>query len=390
MIMMKRFFTLIFVALTFGVAAQDDDNLVPNGDFEAANTKTLKTFGQLDEISEQWYSATKAPADIFSAGIKSDKVNVPNNGMGVQDAASGSLYAGFRAYSKDKKLTRTYVAVPLTQQLEKNQMYCVEFKVSLSDLSKFGTNFVGAIFTDRKAIQPNTGPIVRGLNEIHVLHRSNKTMVLQDGWETVCGTFVAQGKETQMIIGGFGSDTDLQLDKMKRPAGVTGVQVYDAYYFLDDVKVYAIDAKSQCSCDPAADRQPDLIYGQSVVLNESMTAEEIVSVSSVYYAFLKKNITQAGENTLGKLIEIMNANPKWKLEVIGHCDNDEFNEAKITPRHANLGQQRAEQVVTYLASKGIDASRLIPLSKENTDPANERPTDLSRAQNRRVVFLIRK
>lgn len=387
---MKRLFTLFFVALTLGVAAQGDDNLVPNGDFEAANTKSLKTFGQLDEISEQWYSATKAPADIFSAGIKSDKVNIPNNGMGVQDAASGSLYAGFRAYTKDKKLMRTYVAVPLTKQLEKNQMYCVEFKVSLSDLSKFGTNYVGAIFTDRKAIQPNTGSILRGLNEIQVLHRSNKTITLQDGWETVCGTFVAQGKETQMIIGGFGSDTDLQLDKMKRPTGVTGVQVYDSYYFLDDVKVYAVDAKSQCSCDPAADRQPDLIYGQSVVLNESMTAEEIVSVSSVYYAFLKKNITQTGETTLGKLIEILKANPKWKLEVIGHSDNDEFNEAKITPRHANLGQQRAEQVVTYLASKGIDASRLIPLSKENTDPANERPTDLSRAQNRRVVFLIRK
>ena len=46
--MMKRLFTLFFVVLTLGVAAQDDDNLVPNGDFEAANTKSLKTFGQLD------------------------------------------------------------------------------------------------------------------------------------------------------------------------------------------------------------------------------------------------------------------------------------------------------------------------------------------------------
>jgi outer membrane protein OmpA-like peptidoglycan-associated protein len=78
------------------------------------------------------------------------------------------------------------------------------------------------------------------------------------------------------------------------------------------------------------------------------------------------------------------------MEVIGHCDNDEFNEEKINTRYRDMGQQRADALVEYLVSQGIDQSRLIPLSKSNTDPANTRPTDLSRAQNRRVVFKIRK
>lgn len=383
---------LTVMALLAGVTTlyAQDENLVPNGDFENTSTKGLKNFGQLEEVTQNWYAATKAPVDVFATGIKSVKVAIPDNALGSQEAASGEIYAGFRAYTKDKKLTRTYLGVQLTQKLEKDQMYCVEFKISLSEGSKFGANFIGAYFSDRKVIQPNTGAIVRDLNDIHIKHRSNKAMILQDGWETVCGTYIAKGNESYMTIGGFGSDSNLELPKMKRPKGMTGAQTYEAYYFLDDVSVYPVDAKSQCSCDPSASREPDLIYGQTVVMSENMSDADKVGVSAVYYAFLKKNITSAGENTLATITEIMKNNPGWKLEVIGHCDNDEFNEAKINPRHANLGQQRAEQVVRYLSSQGIDASRLIPLSKENTDPANERPTDLSRAQNRRVVFLIRK
>lgn len=388
--MIKHVLLLCMTISAISAYAQDDENLVPNGDFELAETKKLKAFGQLEETVQNWYSVTKAPADIFSTGIKSDKVGVPSNSMGYQDAASGELYAGFRAYTKDKKLDRTYLGVQLNEKLEKDQMYCVEFKISLADLSKFGTNYIGATFSDRKTIQPNTGAIVKDLNSIDVKHRSNKPMILQDGWETVCATFIAKGKEAFMTIGCFGGDNNLDLQKMKKPKEVPGAQVYDAYYYIDDVKVYPVSAKSQCACDPAADRQPDLIYGQSVVLNDNMSEEDVVSVSAVYYAFLKKNVTSAGENTLQSIVEIMENNPTWKLEVIGHCDNDEFNEAKINPRHADLGQQRAEQIVRYLVGKGIAQNRLIALTKENTDPANERPTDLSRAQNRRVVFLIRK
>lgn len=393
----KRLMLMFFFAFaaTFAFAQeeeeeQDSDNLVPNGDFEQAETRTLKNLGMMQDLCENWYNATKSPCDLYSKGIKSDKVSIPDNSNGTQDAASGDLYAGFRAYSKDTKKDRSYLGVELKEKMEKNQMYCVEFKISLSDLSKFGVNYVGAVFTDRKIIQPNTGTIVKDLNEISIKHKSNKTMMMMDGWETVCGTYISNGEEEYMMIGCFGSDSKLQFEKMKRPRGVTGSQSYDAYYFIDDVKVYPVDAKSQCACDPAADQEPDLIYGQATVIGANMSAEDIVGVSAVYYAFQKKNITGAGKSTLEEIVRIMNENPSWKLEVIGHCDNDEFAEEKVNVRYRDMGQQRADELVAYLVSQGIDQSRLIPLSKSNTDPANTRPTDLSRAQNRRVVFKIRK
>lgn len=388
---MKQLITLIiFAAIASVTYAQEEENLVPNGDFENSMTKKLRSYGMMEELTENWYNATKAPCDIFSAGIKSEKVGIPVNAYGKQDAASGEIYAGFRAYSKDAKKSRSYLAIELAKDLEKDQLYCVQFKISLADLSKFGTNYIGAAFMDRKTIQPNTGAMVRDLNDIHVKHRANKPMILQDGWETVCGTYLAQGDEEYMVIGGFGSDRDLQLEKMKRPRGVVGAQSYDAYYYIDDVKVFAIEAGSQCQCGPTDSAEPDLIYGSSVVMNDNMSDEEILGVSAVYYSFLKKSVMSAGAKTLDEIVRILNDNPSWKLEVIGHCGTDEFNEAKINPRYKDMGKQRAEQVERYLVSKGIDGSRLITLTKENTDPANTRPTPLSKAQNRRVVFEIRK
>lgn len=390
--------TKILILLTalvssfFCAKAQDGDeeNLVPNPGFENAETRSLKKYGFFEELTENWFTATKAPADLYARDMKSDKTNIPKNEYGEQDAAEGNHYAGFRAYTKDKKLNRTYLMVQLNDELEKNQMYCVEFKISLADMSKYATNFIGVSFTDRKTIQPNTGAIVKDVNDIDVRHRSNKVMKARDQWETVCGTMIGSGNEEYMIIGCFGSNNGMEIEKMKRPRGAVGSQIYDAYYFIDDIKVFPIDAKSQCSCDPSARTEPDLIYGAASVQDENMSDSERVSSSAVYYAFLKTNITQVGQRTLDNIAELMKAHPEWKLEIIGHCDNDEFNESKINDRYLDMGKQRAEDVFKYLVGAGIDADRLIILTKENTDPANTRPTPLSMAQNRRVVFEIRK
>lgn len=381
-----------FVASVFCAKAQDEEgeNLVPNHSFENSETRTLKKPGYLEELCEDWFNATKSPTDLYARDMRSEKVNIPKNEYGEQDAADGDHYAGFRAYTKDKKLERSYLMVQLTEELEKNQMYCVEFEISLADMSKYATNFIGVTFSDRKTIQPNTGAIVKDINDIHIRHRSNKVMKSRDAWETVCGTFIGSGDEEYMTIGCFGSDSDIELEKMKRPRGAVGSTIYDAYYFIDNVRVYPIDAKSQCSCDPTASTEPDLIYGAARVMDDNMSDSEKVKSSAVYYAFLKKNFTQVGERTLKEVAELMNANPSWKLEIIGHCDNDEFNESKINDRYLDMGKQRAEEVFKYLVGQGVSADRLIILTKENTDPANTRPTPLSRAQNRRVVFEIRK
>ena len=388
--MYKKLLIAVAAVLSFNLSfAQDDEetNLVPNGDFEATETKRLKSFGQMAEFTENWFDGTQEPCDIFAGGIKSEKVSIPLNEFGKQAAQSGNIYAGFRAYTKDKKLNRTYLEVQLTEKLEENQMYCVEFSISMADLSKYAVNNIGAVVSERKVVQPNTGAMVRDLD---VKERTNKVFKAMDAWETVCGTVVGTGQEEYLIIGCFAGDSDLQIEKNKRPRDVIGGQSFDAYYYIDDVKLYPVEAKSQCSCSVGTSTQPDLIYGSSIVTSPDMSDADQLAVSAVYYPFLKRSVSSAGVTTLENLVTILQNNPDWKIEVIGHVDNDEADEAKINSRYVDFGKQRAEQIKRFLVSKGIAESRLIVLTKENTDPANTRETDLSRAQNRRVTFAIRK
>ena len=88
---------------------------------------------------------------------------------------------------------------------------------------------------------------------------------------------------------------------------------------------------------------------------------------------------------MNKLIELLQLNPSIKINVIGHCTNDEIDEARINTRFKDLGQKRAQMVADYLKSKGISADRMEVSSLENSSPANTRSTPLSKAQNRRTA-----
>ena len=259
--MMKRFAMVPFVAfLVLGLnpATAQEDNLVPNGSFENSDLRKLKKQGELETYTEDWFRATEVPLDLYAEGMKSEKVNIPNNVYGTQEASDGVCYAGLRAYSKDPKVKRTYYEVELTTEMEKNQLYCVSFDISLSDLSRYAVNGVGAVLSDRKVEQGNTGLLVRTPD---VLHKTDKVMSLVDGWETVCGTYIGTGEEEFLIIGGFHTDKDIEDEKMKKPSDVLGTQIGHAYYYLDNVKVTPIEAKSQCACSAADEVRTDLVFG---------------------------------------------------------------------------------------------------------------------------------
>ncbi len=375
---------LLIPAFEAEVQAQDE-NLVPNGSFENGDVKRLKAYGQLEETTTDWFPYTDAPLDLFSTDVKSDKVAVPGNSYGYEDASDGNRYGGFRAYSKSPKLARTYFQVRLSENLEQNQMYCVSFDISLSDLSKYAVNGIGAYFSDRKESQPNLGIVSR---TPQVMHRADKVMQLMEGWETVCGTVLGTGQEEYMTIGGFNGSRDIEEVKVKKPRSIEGVQTMHAYYYIDNVKIVPVDAKSQCNCSRSSNTAPDLVYG-GPSLPSDMSGREVVERTSIYYAFVKRTFTEGGKADLDRLAGILKSNPGWTLEVMGHCDNDEVSEGKINPRFANMGNKRAEQVKRYLTSQGVAEGSIVVTGLENTDPASTKATDLARAKNRRVTFRIK-
>ena len=374
----------LILTCTLGLNAQDD-NLVPNGGFEDTNIKKLKSYGQMEEFCMDWFAATDVPADVFGEGAKGDKVGIPENNYGTQDAATGLCYAGFRAYSKDPKLKRSYLEVKLPNTLEKDVMYCVSFDISLADKSRYAVNEIGVIVSDRKIEQPNEADMIQNAD---VKQKTNKVFQYMEGWEKFCGTFVGTGQEEYILIGGFGGRNNMEIEKVSRPSGMTGAQINHAYYFIDNVSIVAIQAKSQCKCSKADERDMDLVYGSSSVMDEDMSDAEKIKASVVYYAFLKRTPTGAGKETINNVIEILKANPGMSINIVGHSDDDERSEGAVNARYARIGKNRADQVRRMLEAAGISSTRINVTDMSNMDPANTRDSEISRAQNRRVTFEL--
>ena len=372
------------VAVTLSPQAQTQ-NLVPNSGFEDTNIKKLRSYGQMEEVSKDWFSATEVPADIYGDGAKGDKIAIPKNDYGTQEPAAGLCYAGFRAYSKDSRMQRSYLEVQLPQMLDRDTMYCVSFDISLADQSRYAVNDIGVVVSDRKIEQPNLGDMIL---KPDVKQKTNKVFQYAEGWEKFCGTFVGTGQEEYIVIGCFGSRSEMTIDKVKRPMGLTGAQLNHAYYFIDNVEIIKIKAKSQCVCSAVDKRDMDLVYGSSSVQGEDMTDAEKINSSAIYYAFLKRTPTGSGKQTVADIATILKANPGMKINIVGHCDEDEASEGKINARYKMIGKNRGDQIRRMLEAEGVPASQFSVSDVGAQDPANSRDTDISRAQNRRVTFEV--
>src|SRR5262249_42465033 len=72
-----------------------------------------------------------------------------------------------------------------------------------------------------------------------------------------------------------------------------------------------------------------------------------------------------------------------RIEVAGHTDNVGLASANTT-----LSQKRAEAVVAYLKTKGVDEKRLTPKGYGPDKPIADNKTTAGKQKNRRVEFNI--
>ena len=63
--------------------------------------------------------------------------------------------------------------------------------------------------------------------------------------------------------------------------------------------------------------------------------------------------TTPGKNTIAQIAKLMKEDASLNLEIVGHCDDDEFNEGKINVRYKGVGKKRAGQVKRLLEAEGI-------------------------------------
>jgi flagellar motor protein MotB len=126
-------------------------------------------------------------------------------------------------------------------------------------------------------------------------------------------------------------------------------------------------------------REPYLL---DIGLHQIKVGEPVV-LKNVFFDTDKFDLKQESTAELGKLVELLNKNPKLKIEIGGHTDNQ-----GAKTHNQVLSQNRAKAVYDYLVAHGIAATRLTYKGYGDTQPVADNNTEEGRALNRRTEFKV--
>jgi len=105
--------------------------------------------------------------------------------------------------------------------------------------------------------------------------------------------------------------------------------------------------------------------------------------SDAYFEFDDYRIGEASYPILDQVVDIMKRYPALSLEIAAHTDNMGSFEYNMI-----LSQRRAQSMVDYLISQGIEAERLIGKGYGESRPIASNTTEEGKMLNRRVEFII--
>ena len=195
---------------------------------------------------------------------------------------------------------------------------------------------------DQKIYQPKNGGLFEILRKGAEIGFQNRASII-----------------VQQVLGDFivGSDgTNLKLGVMPDGSFETKVSPSVDYIFLATCKGY-LNTNNQLTTDTIT---TDYQY----VLQFPLSSTSIpVLVRNVFFEFDKADITPESATALERLVTMLNDNPSITIELSAHTDsrgNDQYNQ--------RLSQRRAEAVVNYLISKGIETERLTPVGYGESMP----------------------
>lgn len=213
-------------------------NLVPNGSFEQISDCPNQYKSVNVDLAYGWYAPFKL-AQLFNA-CDTGAFGVPTNRYGCYKfAKEGVGYAGIITGVVNSARTSYYLGVTLSEPLRKNKKYFIRLYAAFSNcnwhpcacdalgLGFFHERYIKDTVFSTSEILPSIKPVVSNPAG-HIL---NDTV----NWMEVSGCYIANGTETDAIIGGFKWSKDIVFDTSCLEIS-TG-----SYYYIDDVGIYLAD-----------------------------------------------------------------------------------------------------------------------------------------------------
>ncbi|MBF0289513.1 MAG: peptidoglycan-associated lipoprotein Pal [SAR324 cluster bacterium] len=154
------------------------------------------------------------------------------------------------------------------------------------------------------------------------------------------------------------------------------------------------DDEDSMSQTDSMDQQSRMADADKKAAEEEMTAkvaapaeepepepEKIYELQTVYFKFDNSDIQDQFKQIIEENYEWLKDNPEVKIQLEGHADERGTNEYNLA-----LGERRGKSVLNYLIALGADPEQFTIISFGEERPVEPGHSEMSWAQNRRVVF----
>lgn len=122
--------------------------------------------------------------------------------------------------------------------------------------------------------------------------------------------------------------------------------------------------------------------GQTDSGDRGIVDRDATGLRVINFDFDKATLREDARRALDYNAEILRANPGWRIQIEGHCDERGTNEYNLA-----LGERRAKAAKDYLVRLGIDAARISMISYGEERPVALGHDEESWARNRRAEFV---
>jgi OOP family OmpA-OmpF porin len=132
------------------------------------------------------------------------------------------------------------------------------------------------------------------------------------------------------------------------------------------------------------DRCPETLPGAKVDERGCVVEEQKISLPNIEFEPASTVLAAGGKEKLESVVSFLQNQTEVQVDVFGHTDSqgrDAYNQ--------KLSEGRAQSVMVYLVSRGVDAKRLSAKGFGETQPIATNETAEGRAVNRRVELLLR-
>lgn len=139
---------------------------------------------------------------------------------------------------------------------------------------------------------------------------------------------------------------------------------------------------------PTPEREFEAPAPDPDVLSEDMSeatrmAHERGWLRDAFFPFDASTLDANAEEALRQTATWLRANPEYRILVEGHCDERGTEQYNLA-----LGDRRAETAASYLATLGVDRSRIRTVSYGEERPFEEGSSEEAWAQNRRAHITL--